>query len=125
MMEPPHVIIYEQRPRLTPEMQRQFLDDNLRIHTCTNLRDIPSLVQASSQSLLLLDLDADPAGCLQLLGRYIGEMPLPIICVGSSASAELEWMVRELGALEFLVGPVSGELLANLCRRQWEDGIPA
>ena len=114
------VIVFERRPRWTPELERQFVGENVRVRACTDLRDALPLVEQPEPPVLVLDLEADTAGCLRLLARLMGAAPLvPIICVASSQSTDLEWAARELGALDFAAGPIPGERLANLCRRQW------
>ena len=49
----------------------------------------------------------------------ISGLPICTITLGSPQTAELEWMLRDLGTLEFAVDIPTGKRLANLCRRQW------
>jgi DNA-binding NtrC family response regulator len=72
--------------------------------------------------VIVLDFDSGAADCLQFLGRMAGRNPWrPVIVIGSARTVDLEWPIRELGALAFLPGTVSGEDLARLCRRQWRE----
>jgi len=101
-------------------MQRQFVDEEIRVRSCRRAADIEPMLDDAPESVLILDLDAGAAECLQFLGRLIGRVSsLPIIVIGSGRIAELEWPMRELGTLAFRPGFVSGEELARLCRRQW------
>ena len=101
-------------------MQRQFVDEEVRVRSCRRAADIEPMLGEAPQSVLVLDLGIGPAECLQFLGRLIGRVSSPpIIMVGPGKMAELEWSMRELGALAFLPDSVSGEELARLCRRQW------
>ena len=114
----PSIIVVEPRPRWTPELQRQFLGESVRVRQCatfTNLR-----ILAEGCSVVVLDLDAAPADVLQFLGRCVRRShPICTITLGSPQTAELEWMLRDLGTLEFAVDIPTGKRLANLCRRQW------
>ena len=120
MMAVPGIIVMERRPRWTPELQRQFVDEDVRVRSCRRTADIERMLGDAPRSILVLDLDAGPAECLQFLGRLIGRAcSPPIIAIGPERLAELEWQMRELGVLAFLPGTVSGEELAGLCQRQW------
>jgi DNA-binding NtrC family response regulator len=113
------IVVFEKRPRWAPELERQFLDQGVRVRACRMTADIlPRL--ARSRSVAVLDLEAGAADCLQFLGRVVGRTPfVPAIVIGSARTAELEWPTRELGAVDFVFDSVSGEELAALCRRQW------
>ena len=120
MMAVPGVIVLERRPRWTPELQRQFADEEVRVRSCRRVADMGPMFDGAPQCVLVLDLDAGAADCLQFLGRRIGRVSSsPIIAIGPGRLAGLEWPVRELGVLAFLPGSISGEELADLCRRQW------
>ena len=128
------VIVFEKRPRWAPELQRQFDDDeDVRVRACNSTADLERMQaeteddragdwagEPSGVRVAVLDFDAAPAECLQYLGRRIGRrLDCPSIVIGSPRTAALEWSVRELGAVEFVVDFISGERLASLCRRQW------
>jgi hypothetical protein len=116
----PTIVVFEKQPHWEPELQRQFLGTDVRVRACRATADVLSLLPASGQAVLLLDLEAGPPECLQFLGRWVGRMPaVAIVVVASPRTAELEWPIRELGSLEFLAGFVSGEEMARLCRRQF------
>jgi len=116
----PAVVVFEKRRRLTPELQRQFANDDVRVRSTTRLIDAVRLVEQSARPVLVFDMEADAVGCLQFLGRQTGKVArAPVVCVGTVRTAVLEWPARELGALEFLHEPIAGHVLANLCRRQW------
>jgi hypothetical protein len=114
----PSVIVMEPRPRWTPELQRQFLGESVRVRQCATFTDLWKL--AEECSVVVLDLDAAPAGVLQFLGRCASRRhSICTITLGSPQTAELEWMLRDLGTLEFAVNIPTGKRLAHLCRRQW------
>lgn len=129
------VIVFEKRPRWAPELQRQFDDEDVRVRACNSTVDLERMqvgtddVYAGARAgapsgvcVGVLDFDAAPAECLQYLGRRIGRrLDCPSIVIGSPRTVALEWSVRELGAVEFVVDAISGERLARLCRRQWSQ----
>ena len=114
------IVVLEKRPRWMPELQRQFAEHDVRVRGCRSAADLGRMLDESPGSVLVLDLAAAPAACLQFLGRRVGQaLQSPAIVVASRKMADLEWPVRELGAVEFVADAISGEDLARLCRRQW------
>jgi DNA-binding NtrC family response regulator len=116
----PCIVVFEKEPRWDPELKRQFLGEDVLVRACRSVSDIESKSENAEQTVIVLDLKAEPENCLQFLGQSMGGSPgPPVIVIGSSRVLELEWPVRELGAVEFLADSVSGEDLAKLCKRQW------
>jgi hypothetical protein len=125
-------IVFEKKPRWTPELQRQFADDEIRVRACTAVSDIDALlaqtneaieqqagVSQRGQAVLVLDFANSPRDSLQYLGRHLGRgLQCAVVLVASKRTAALEWPARELGALQFVTETISGEMLAQLCRRQ-------
>lgn len=126
--------IFENRPRLTPELQRQFqADPDVRIREFRSLSELNSTISnlalpASKQvtaihttvasTVVLLDLEADPAGCLRFLEQHLNNRPqIATVVVGSEETSELEWPIRELGAVTFICDYHAGLNLAQLCRQ--------
>ena len=119
-MTPATVIVVERRPRWTPELQRQFINEDVRVRSVRSTADVLEALERTPKCVVLLDFDSALAECLQFLGRWIGPVPfLPIVVVGSQRTASLEWVVRDLGALEFFADVPAGEDIVRLCRRQW------
>lgn len=109
----------ERRAWWTPELQRQFASEDVRVRSRRSLGDLPALLE-SSPHVLVLEFELAPAGCLQWLGRRVGaSAELATIVIGTDRTAELEWLVRELGAVDFVMETVPGHALADLCRRQF------
>ena len=114
----PTVIVFESRPRWGPELQRQFLHQEITVRASRSLDDLEALAGKSPHAAALIDLDAAPAACVQFLGRRLGRSPyFPVVAVGSPRMAELEWPLRELGAVSVLCDFPTGEQMATLCRR--------
>ena len=114
------IVVFEKEPRWAPELKRQFLGDDVVVRACRSVSDIKSKSENAEETVIVLDLQAEPANCLQFLGQSMGDSAHPpVIVIGSPRVLELEWPVRELGAVEFFTDSVLGEDLAKLCRRQW------
>lgn len=114
------VAVLERRPWWTPELQRQFLNEPVRVRSGRGLRDLAGLL-TPPPDVLIIEFELAPAGCLQWLGQRSGEAAhVPVVVIGTSRTAELEWLVRELGATEVVLDTVPGHLLAGLCRRQFQ-----
>jgi hypothetical protein len=125
-MQTPVVVVFEKKPRWLPELQRQFLNEAVRVGGCFAARDFRQRLQSGSADVAVMDVDAAPAECLQLLGHLSGLPGLPpLIAISSPKSAPLEWSLRELGVLEFATEFRGGEELARLCRRQWSMPVGA
>lgn len=116
------IIVFERKPRYTPELQRQFLKDRVGVRACSSMADVERARVSTPGAVLLLELEAAPAEILQFLGGNVGRTAdAPVFVAGSARMAALEWRVRELGAAEFIIEPIGGENLANLCRRHFEQ----
>ena len=115
------VFIFEKRPRWTPALQRQFLDEDVRVRRFTRLADLRREATASSRGVVLLEFAAGAADCLQFLGRALGRPGFPpVFVIGSDRTADLEWPIREFGATAFLDEAIPRSQLARLIRRQWQ-----
>ena len=114
----PSVTVCEKSARWVPELQRQFAAEQIRVRGCRRTAELRRL--AASADVIVIDFDSDPAGCLQFLGGLADHRPVgPMIVIGSPQTAALEWIVRDLGALDFFPEAPAGHVLADLCRRQW------
>jgi hypothetical protein len=119
-MQTPIVLVFEKKPRWLPELQRQFRDESVHVGGCFAAGDFKQRLRNGAPNVAVMDVDAAPAECLQLLGHLSGQSRLPpLIAVGSPLTAPLEWSLRELGVLEFATEFRGGAELARLCRRQW------
>ncbi len=116
----PTVIVFEKRPRWAPELERQFLSEDVRVIACRSVKDLADRAAGIADGALLLDAAVAPADCLQYLREALSDpRGLPVFVVGAPAVAPLEWTFRELGARGFFAKKISGHEMAALCRRQW------
>ena len=115
------VFVFEKRPRWTPALQRQFLDEEVRVRRFVRIAELRREAIGSARGVVLLELAAGAADCLQFLGRVLGQPGFPpVLVIGSDRTAELEWPIREFGATAFLDESIPRSHLARLIRRQWQ-----
>ena len=117
------VLIFEESPKWVPELQRQFRDEaGIHVRSLTRLANSESTILSAKNPVIVLVLDSAPANCLRLLSALSQRSrSVPVIVVGSARMADLEWSVRELGAVEFRAGFVPGFEVAAFCRTQWQQ----
>jgi DNA-binding NtrC family response regulator len=121
----PAVIVFEKRPRWGPELQRQFVTEDVRVIACRSVRDVEERAASAANGAVLLDASPAPADCLQFLKRgLLDPHALPVIIVASKGLAEREWLFRELGAIAFFSRTIAGHEMASLCRKQWAVSKP-
>jgi DNA-binding response OmpR family regulator len=109
------VLVYEREPYWTPELQRRLADEPVVVRSCGRLSDLDVLPAGFDHSVVILDLTADPAGCLAWLARRRANAP--VVALGPSELAELEATFRSVGVTSFQTGAVANGDLARLCRR--------
>ncbi len=113
------VAVFEKRPHWGPELLRQFAARSVLVRECRSLNDLIPATNGFSAAMILLDMDSAPVDCLTWLSHQFRE-PLrrPVIACASTDLADLEWTVREAGAIAFVGDEASGRELARLCLRQ-------
>ena len=126
------IVVFETRPRWQPELQRQFVDQPVRVQGCRNWNELSALAFPSSVKragdrrlartaavdAIVIELPDDAAPCLQWLSSLtVQELVPPIIVLLPSEAAELEWPLRDAGVHDVLVGELAGERLARCLRR--------
>ncbi len=112
------IVVFESRPRWEPELQRQFLEDPVRVRGCRTWSELSSQLA----DVIVIELPSDAAGCLQWLGTFMTRPRMtPVIAICPTESADLEWPLRDAGIREVIVGGLDGERLARSCRRLWSS----
>lgn len=114
------IAIFEKQPYWGPELQRQFQSSRTIVRECRSVRDLLPSIMNFEIALIVVDLEEGLSECLEWLGSDVARhlKPVPIVVLGSPATAELEWVLREAGVTAFLPDGVAGDDLAQLCRRQ-------
>ncbi len=117
-----HVIVFESQPSWEPELQRQFLDDNVRVGACRSVKDLDQRLAHQAYDVCVIDLSADLAGLLRWLGDQQDHgARVATLAIATEEQQSLEWHVRELGATAFATEYVTGNQLAAMCRKQWNE----
>ena len=112
------IVVFESRPRWEPELQRQFRNESVRVRGCRMLSKLSAIAFPPVAEILVIDLPEDMTECLQWLSKLVAPPRVPsVIVLCSSEAADLEWTLRDVGVREVLVGELSGEQLARICRR--------
>lgn len=111
------IVVFERRRNRLPELQRHFDSPDVRLRGCVSPADVLQSVEEGAR-LVVLVLEEAEAACLELL-RRLAELPAPVrvVVVSSRENADLEWPLRELGAAAFLPEDITGDELADVCRR--------
>jgi hypothetical protein len=114
----PSLIIYEKKPCWESELKRRLPEQKLLIRPYRSAPDVLSLGRRAPGSVVVADLAVGAAEVLRLL-RGLSMMPAALfpVVIGSVEMADLEWPVRDLGAVAFLTDRMHGNVLADVCRR--------
>lgn len=116
-MSEPLIVVLEKRPHWTPELQRQFLSEKVRVRLVTSSAALSEL--ADDASVVLLAIDGAERECLQVMTDLITcRRQVATIAIGSRRTAELENAFRELGVHVFFADHIMGQDVAAACRRQ-------
>ena len=112
------IAIFERTLRWTPELQRQFLEEDFQVQGVANLTDELLVQNQNRIKVIVIVLAEAETQCLQFLGRMAGRQNSPaVIVVGTSQTQELEWTARELGVSHFVSEKFSSEEMADICRK--------
>jgi len=125
-----NIIVLESRSRWEPELERQFVNEPVRVRGCRTIKELSSLTFPSTianaasnvkiADVVVLQISENAAAGLQWLTSLTTQPQAPsVIILCSSESAELEWTLRDAGAREVLIDENSGERLARCCRGIW------
>ena len=112
------VLVFEKLPFWGPELKRQFTGQSVMVRECRSVHDLLPAAAEFAESVAVVSLDAAPTDCLAWLGRQFQTASrCRIVVIASAELADLEWPVREAGAVGFVHDEIPGDRLARLCRR--------
>ena len=117
------VIVVENRPRWVPELQRRFLGTSVHVRACRSVGDGGRAAAGEAAGgVLVFDLAVSPGELLHWLGgRNRKLQSIPVLAYAPGATAELEWVLRDLGAAAVLPETTTSEELAAVCRKHLPD----
>lgn len=107
------IVVFERAAWWGPELRRQFPSAVIPIRECRRMTDVA--VGDGRLSILVLVIDAAPAECLTWLALQSNRAT--IVALVSRELRPLEWALREAGVLAVVSDEISGQALAQWCRR--------
>jgi hypothetical protein len=117
-MVAPAIFVFEKRPIWEAELKRRFAGTGTTVRPARSVPDLLGLCRSASRSVAVLSLSPDPRSVLTFLEKSLIErLSVCSIVLGSPVDSQLEWSLRELGALTFLLDTTSPDDLARHCAR--------
>ncbi|MDA0589364.1 MAG: hypothetical protein O2820_09760 [Planctomycetota bacterium] len=115
------VIVFENRPRWAPALQREFVESGIRVRACRTAQALLSLATAcrdhSDSFVAIIDFEVGPATCLPLPARLAEFSPQGVIALGTAETDVLEPSLRELGVTSYHPASIESRRLAHECQR--------
>ena len=116
------IVVFESRPRWEPELQRQFQGESVRVRGCRTWKEVSAFVAPPVVDVVVIELPENLADFLQWLSRLVSQHQVPfIVVIGSPKLADVEWVLRDAGVQDVLLGDMTGERLARICRREFSN----
>ena len=111
-----HVLVVDDDPALRAMVANYLVDQNVRVSTASNGREMARVLTAGGVDLAILDLKLGNENGLEIVRALRAESDLPIIVLTGQHLDEIDRVVGlELGADDYLTKPFSPrELLARI-----------
>src|SRR5580700_9419653 len=111
-----HVLVVDDDPALRAMVANYLVDQNVRVSTASNGREMARVLTAGGVDLAILDLRLGNENGLEIVRALRAESDLPIIMLTGQYLDEIDRVVGlELGADDYLTKPFSlRELLARI-----------
>lgn len=111
-----HVLVVDDDPALRAMVANYLVDQNVRVSTASNGREMARVLTAGGVDLAILDLRLGNENGLEIVRALRAESDLPIIVLTGQHLDEIDRVVGlELGADDYLTKPFSPrELLARI-----------
>jgi len=114
----PAILVFEREPRREAELKRSFAIEGVLVRPCRSASDVLDLCRAMPGSIVVIDLETGAGAALRCLEQVLLQrLRASPVVIASAEVGELEWPLRELGAIAVLSESVRGDELAKLCRR--------
>lgn len=115
------IVVFENRPRWAPALQRELAESGIRVRACRTAQDLLSLAtgcQAHADPFVaIIDFEVGPATCLPLPTRLATFFPHGVIALGTPETDVLEPSLRELGVTSYHPASIESHRLAHECQR--------
>lgn len=114
----PAVFVLETHPCWEAELKRGLAGERTLVRPCRSVADLLALCRSMPGSVAVIDLEVGDEAALRCLALVSGQRLIvsPVI-IASARALDLEWPLREFGAIAVLPESIRGEQLARLCRR--------
>jgi DNA-binding NtrC family response regulator len=114
----PAVIVFEKSPKWESELKRRMGGRQLLVRPCRSGADVVNLCRQTPGSVVVIDLSSVAAEGWRLLeGLAQSQFRVFPVAISGRDTAEMEWLARELGAVDFVFDTIGGGVLADICRR--------
>lgn len=116
------IFVFEKSPRWDAELKRRLANHQVLVRPCRSAQDLIVLCRQAPGSVAVVDLAAGIIEGLRLVEALAGlRLGISPVVIGSRETEELEWPARELGAAGFVTDRISGDALADICRRMLDS----
>lgn len=119
-------VVCERTGRWAAALRGELRDSGIRIYETRSLDDCETLISDSPASLAIVELTAgDAVQTAETVSKWNAAHPrMRIVVVADRDQVEHEWLMREAGAIHFLVSPRRVNLVAQLVHRHFAQ-VPA
>lgn len=118
--QPSTLLILEETPFWFPELQRQMSPEVASIRLRCRVEDAWELLNTGRVRMLVIGPDIGVPAVLRLLARLADRLPTVRVAVLiAPETRDLEWSLRELGAVDILTTPCESRALIDVVRREF------
>lgn len=114
------IVVLEKRPRWSPELHRQFQNEDVVVRACRDVSSLRERITTAGMSqkhcIVVLDPAGWPGECLPVISWLRG-LEIHVVATGYAGIELLEPSLRELGVTVLLLPPVTGQEIGDACRR--------
>lgn len=119
--QPPTLLVLEESPFWFAELQRYSGSEAISLRLRCRVEDAWELLKTGQIKMLIIGPDVDLPAVLRLLTRLTDAVPAPRVTVLlTPEKRDLEWSLRELGAVDVLTTPFSSRELTDIVRREFD-----
>lgn len=118
---PPALLVLEETPFWSAELQRQLGAEPISIRLRCRVEDAWELLKTGQVAMLVVGTDIDLPAVLRLLTKLSAtRSALRITILLTPERGDLEWTLRELGAVDILTTPFASRELVDTVRRAFD-----
>jgi hypothetical protein len=119
------LLICEPSGRWAVALRRELADAGVRVWETRTLAGCGEEIGRSPASFVILQMSDDVEGLLRFMTRLSREFPAVRLAVVADRSRQgYEWLMREAGAVDFVISPRQASRLARLACRHLAEVQP-